>query len=152
MGLFSSVYHTHSHTETEVPYEKTVIEKRAPTDDSIRLADEYLEKAKKQVMSVFKLEPNALEPGVHGNIFMFNENFLDGGIQYIVQFNLNGAPFEFEFKLDHFEVRNLRLLNNVEADRKIFEKVYETISKKIALELIRSTGTKAIALKEDYKI
>lgn len=152
MGLFSSVYHTHSHTETAVPYEKTVIEKRAPTDDSIRLAGEYLEKAKRQVMSVFKLEPNSLEPGVHGNVFLFSENFLDGSLQYIVEFNLNGNPLKFDFKLDHFEVRNLRLLNTVEADRKIFEKVYDTIAKKIALELIRSTGTKAIGLKEDYKI
>lgn len=156
MGLFSSVYHTHSTKEVAVPYEKTVIEKRAPTDDSIRLAGEYTEKTQKQFMSAFKLEPNELGEGINANVFAFCDERVGyatahPSIKYFTKFKLNGKTFEFDFEMDPFEVMELRRIDSIEADKKIFQKVYKTISDTIALELIRSTGTKSIGLKEDYK-
>jgi hypothetical protein len=51
-------YHTHN-TEYK-PYEKLVVEKKAPTDDSIRLYGELLEKAYGSILSKFKCEGNTL--------------------------------------------------------------------------------------------
>jgi len=44
------LYLTFGGRDTPVPYEKTVIEKRAPTDDSIRLYEEIKTKAYKSII------------------------------------------------------------------------------------------------------
>jgi len=52
-----SLFYTQSSKEY-VPYEKTVIEKRAPTDDSIRLYEEIKTKAYKSILDTIKINDN----------------------------------------------------------------------------------------------
>ena len=48
-------------TRTEhVPYEKSIVEHRAPTDDSIRIWEEMKEKAYKSILGSIELRDNAL--------------------------------------------------------------------------------------------
>tara|TARA_R110000803_G_scaffold78075_3_gene143110 strand:- start:961 stop:1434 length:474 start_codon:yes stop_codon:yes gene_type:complete len=156
MGLFSTTYHKHTHTSTSVPYEKTVIEKRAPTDDSIKLWDEYLEKAKNRILSVFKLEDNTIGQGVNAIVVAFvDESFTTAlaapALKYFVRFLLNGEKFEFKFDLDPFEVQELRK-DPYSADQKILAKVVEKMSQIISIKILEAVGTKKIGLKEDYTL
>ena len=62
-----------SHTEY-VPYDKTITEKRAPTDDSIRLANEYKDKILNDLMGSAVLNNNEFNCAisVYQNPAMFN--------------------------------------------------------------------------------
>lgn len=85
-------------TETrDVPYEKTVIEKRAPTDDSIRIYSEMVEKAQKSVVDAFRIESNILNVSVV--VFKECDVFYD---QRTVRYKckLNGVNFDGSVKIE----------------------------------------------------
>ena len=76
----------------------TITEVRAPTDDSIRLAKEYEEKVKKEIVASYVFDnPNE----VSGNAVVF-DNPLQCGKDVWFRFVLNGEEFEFKkFISDH---------------------------------------------------
>lgn len=51
----------HSHRTEHVPYTKTVVEKKAPTDESIRLYGEMLDKARDSIVDSFQLDGNIVK-------------------------------------------------------------------------------------------
>ena len=77
-----------------VPYEKTVHEHRAPTDDSIRIYEETLQKAEDRLLSVVTLGDNKLK----GSIAVF-EDMLNLGTHVNYRFTLNGEEFTGSKKL-----------------------------------------------------
>lgn len=150
MGLFNTVYY--NHTTKSVPYEKsvTVHEHRAPTDVSIKIYDEMLEKTKNRVLGVFKIESNLVKCVV---IAMQNPNFCSVDLQnikYFVRFELNGELKEFSFDIDAFELNTYR----ESYDRELLEKIINKISEYIAMEILKTSTVKTtkIGFKQDYTL
>ena len=54
----------HSHSTEYVPYTKNVVEHRAPTDESIRLYGELVEKAQRSLLDSFELKNSILDIAV----------------------------------------------------------------------------------------
>lgn len=102
MGLFST---THIHkSETEyVPYEKEVYitEKKAPTDESVRLLNEMQEKAQGNIIATIKIDENHLK----AIVIYFRDNYIEDRMVYNIRFELNGKEFRVEGYIDKFEWR-----------------------------------------------
>ena len=69
MGLFT----THTYRELAVPYEKTVHEHRAPTDESIKILREMEEKSRQQIVEKFVVNNNV----VNGSVTLFRDAMTD---------------------------------------------------------------------------
>jgi len=104
-----------------IPYAKTIIEKKAPTDDSIKLYDEIKEKAYNSILYAIPLEDNVFK----GNLIIYQD---------ICQFNkvckylffLNGIKYEGSFDVDD----NL-LLRKDELIFRIYKRLSDEISKQL---------------------
>ena len=59
--MFDTYYPTR---EVAVPYVKTVKEYKAPTDDSIRLYGEFLDKAQKAILDSFIIKGSFWKPSL----------------------------------------------------------------------------------------
>ena len=112
-------------TKTEhVPYVKTVIEKRAPTDDSIRIYEEVKEKAYASIVDTIEIRDNA----VNIKAILYRDLFTFAHIcKYVVRINghkLKGEIdiSEFDFK-DKFEFVNL---------------IFKRVSEHLAGEMIKT--------------
>lgn len=77
-------------------YPQTVIEKRAPTEESIRLYKEMREKIEAEYTKVIldQMEPNSL---THAKIER-QVNFMEGNVSYHIAFRLNGHDHRVEVK------------------------------------------------------
>ena len=130
-----------------------ITEKRAPTDESIKLYDEYLEKTKDRVLNVFKIDTGVVE--ILTVAFMNEANVTDSdtpAIRYFCRFNLNGQQEEFQFKLDNFDVRNLMRQPEHIRDKEILEKVVERASRIIAVRMLKQVKTTQLGLSKDYNL
>jgi hypothetical protein len=79
-------YHNH---EVEVKISQ------APTDASIKLYEEYLQKAKDNLLKNYTTEFNSIKCRFH----IFNSPTLDYDYKIICRFNINGEDNEFSFSL-----------------------------------------------------
>ncbi len=86
MALFKSEHHHTHHTE--------IHEHRAPTDESIRLADEMREKALQSVIDSIKVGDNTFDGQV---VQTMNYNF---GFDVHAIFKLNGRKYHAKVELD----------------------------------------------------
>lgn len=105
-----------------------VTEKKAPTDESIRLYDEFLEKAKGQLVHSVVVDTNVLK----GAVFCFKNNFMSFSYTCFIKFLLNGKEYKLEVTVDPKKAR-------WEADPKneLIKMLYKSISESIAQELIK---------------
>ena len=118
-----------------VPYEKTVTvtEKRASTDDSIRIFDEMEQKALKHLMSRDKLEFN----GIKLIAYFFNHMVMSNELDYKLKVNINGKEYLFEGvtnQRDYMEFQSV--LGGGYSKGKIVEKFFKHISDIIAKTLL----------------
>ena len=105
-----------------VPYEKTVHEHRAPTDDSIKLYGEMLEKAYESILESFSIEANELN-GVEA-IITHDCQF---GKCCMIHFKLNGKSFTKRLEIASYEDDYNKVLN----------KMVEDLATYISVEIIR---------------
>jgi len=110
---------------TDVYVKQTVTEKRAPTDDSVRLLMEMEDKALDKLVSITKLENNFFKATWHTF-----DDYMNGGLNIICRFELNGKEEKFDFKICKFECRN-----DQELIEKVREKVLERLSRIFTYEL-----------------
>lgn len=120
-------------TTTYVPYEKTVIEKRAPTDDSIRLYKEMKEKAEQSIIDSFKVE-NTL---VQGRIVVAR----DAGIDYN-----NSLKVFFKIMINGHEFSDKIVCDMDLSREEIIEKVIGEMSTRIAKEVLSNAPNDQIAI------
>lgn len=106
-----------------VPYTKTVIEKRAPTDDSIRLYEEIKEKAYNSILDSCTIETNTLHSKclVYRDVYSFSTK-----LKY--SFNLNGKEYANTISIKEDLVGDRREYLNI---------IYKELTKLIALDLTR---------------
>jgi len=115
-----------------VPYEKTVIEKRAPTDESVRLLKDMTAEALCLVLDNLILKGNGLEASA---IIMENRMGASKTIQY--RMVLNGKKIEGCIDTDHRDF----IVNAREAVGELLKRLSEDIAK----EVVMSIGTDVIA-------
>ena len=100
-----------------VPYDKTVIEKRAPTDESIKLLNEMQEKAYDNITAIYRCENNKLQFSVVE--FKPQPNYSLGCRDYYldVRIELNNNVYNIPVLLD----RSITTASNGEERWEIFK-------------------------------
>lgn len=103
MGLFSTT-HIHKGRTEYVPYEKTVsiTEKKAPTDESIRILNEMEEKATQNIIAKIKIESN----NINAVALYFRDEFIQNRVAFRIKFILNGKTHDIVDYIDNFEWRD----------------------------------------------
>lgn len=101
-----------------------VSEKRAPTDESVRLLKELEKEAKDKVLSAEKLDNNL----IHAKVWTM-QNILSYKDEFKILMNINGKQFTHDMSIEIDTTKHVKL-----------EKIYEVISKRIAAELMNSVA------------
>lgn len=109
-----------------VPYEKTIIEKRAPTDDSIRIFDEMKQKAFGAVVESILVNDNTInfaagifdDPQGYRKIFMY-------------RLVVNGKLIEGDIKLEQ---------SRIYSQQELIEAVFKALAESIAVDLMKVSG------------
>lgn len=84
-----------------VPYDKTVTvtEKKAPTDDSIKLLNEFEEKARKNIIAKINIDENYLKAVAVAHWV----DIMHDQIIFYGKFTLNGKEYRIEEKINNYE-------------------------------------------------
>lgn len=123
-----------------VPYEKTVTatitEKRAPTDESIRLLNEFQEKAKENIIKSIVIDSNIAKCVC----IYYQDVLFDNKILFHIRFILNGKEHVVSDSIDCFEIQGMKRNAKDDLPHRINEHVFKFFHKKfaewIAAELI----------------
>lgn len=104
MGLFSdNHYHKHDNS-THIRYPDTIKEVKAPTDESVRLLNEFQEKALDNLISKVEVKDNLVE----GTVMAFEMGCTTAAIQFeikiICKFKINGHEYVVEKGIDRSEL------------------------------------------------
>lgn len=121
LASLSPQRHDHHHTET-----KTIVEKRAPTDESVKLLREMEAAALAKIIDATRVGDTTFECVVHAQ-----KDVVSDSDMYRVIFSLNGK----RMTVDH-TVRCIDMLNGVSGIRHIVDALIKLISEKIALEVV----------------
>ena len=115
-----------ANTRESTPYERTIHEHRAPTDDSIRLYEEMKEKAYKSILDTIKINDNILN--LKAIIYK------DPSHNHICSYSLtlNGEEFSGKFTISDFE------LQIAEDKGEVLRRVVENISKVLAVRIVKA--------------
>lgn len=110
-----------------IPYEKSVsvVEKRAPTDDSIRLYAEIKEKAYSSVLSTIELQDNILNLSA---IVYEEVNSMHKVCKY--RLTLNGKEILGEKRIDALDIKTKDI-------REVYSEIVNDISQYIAVEILK---------------
>lgn len=108
-----------------VPYEKTVIEKRAPTDDSVRIYAEFKEKAFASILDTIKTDNNVLS--VAAITFQDFESF---GAKCRYSVTLNGLKIEKTIPIKDFILKNPEV--DMPAKQQVLREILKDVSEEIA--------------------
>lgn len=148
MGLFSTHTYRSKTVTNNIPYEKTIHEYRAPTDKSIVLYDEYLEKTKAAVLGVYKIKTSLVEIVT----VAFSNNYAPSsdrqGIRYYSKFSLNGIEHTVEFEIDGFKIRELKKSGRYE--QLLIEEIVERVSKRITISMLRNLKIEDLGINRKY--
>jgi len=114
--------YTYSSPSTNyVPYEKTVIEKKAPTDESIRLYGEFLEKARNSIFDSFSVTSTTL----NFYITIFRDHLT---LKNYAVYKLNLNNQEFINKVELFSSFD------ISDRRQVVKTIFKAIAEDIALQ------------------
>jgi hypothetical protein len=105
------------------PQYVNVTEKRAPTDDSVRLLKEFRQAAEKDLVSSLKLENNLISATLH-----VYKDPLQWKEQYVVLTKINGKNFRIEVERDPYQKETWE------------EVVFNRVAEYIAAELLGKAG------------
>jgi hypothetical protein len=90
----SNLNHYHSHK-----HDVTVNEHKAPTDESVRLLNEILEKAKKNIVKNVQVSNNIL----NFESLFFEDYFVGNRLELYANFKLNGHYYEVKSEINYDE-------------------------------------------------
>lgn len=107
-----------------VRIEKTVTEKRAPTDESVKLLREMEQSARDSVTKALRLTNNTFDGVLHVETDQMSDT-----IMMRVTFDLNGKRIE----VDHSKPRGLKGRDD---KMKLLSELHEKISNKVASEIL----------------
>ena len=110
-----------------VPYEKTVIEKRAPTDQSVAILYEMQEKCQKAILDSVEIKDNGLE-----GVAVIRKSPLKLKFEIAYRFTLNGRNYTGSVETNCTSFSQ----NDNEALRCLFKAMAIDISEKIVITLM----------------
>lgn len=97
-------YHSHGNQSSYSSSKIEVVEKKAPTDESVRLLMEMEKKAEDKLLHGWHIDmkDNKLE----GAVFIKQKDITSLSTIYLVKFNLNGVPHKVEVRVGYDEEEN----------------------------------------------
>lgn len=107
-----------------------IVENRAPTDESVRLLKEMEEEVKNNIIDSIRLTNNGFEGQV-----LVNQNYINGQLDILVVFKLNGKKIVTKFFINHFDVNH--------KDKWIPELI-NAVAKDISIEILSNVFNKSI--------
>ena len=112
-------------TRTEhVPYEKSIVEYRAPTDDSIRIWEDMKEKAYKSILGSIELRDSVLNM----NAILYEETYSNEKVcKY--RLSLNGQEITGEVRSSRLDLKN---------KMELYRKIVDDAARHIAIEILKS--------------
>lgn len=131
-----------------VPYEKSVniTEKRAPTDDSIKLYGELQNKAFESIVDTFELTNNVVD----GVAVATMKEFSFRNVIFLTKFKLNGVEYKTQTEFPRVEYS---LLDKSEKRKKLIEFLIKSIGERITYQILLSVERDlAKSLKEEFQI
>jgi len=113
---------------------QTVTERKAPTDESIRLLNEFQAKAQQNFIDHIKVDMSNF---CKANVFFFNHD-LRGDIQFFIEFEFNGEKYQLEGSIDRTEFMGIyhRGYENAFGHDAVYKLYFDHISKLIAVEIV----------------
>lgn len=123
MGWFSDDRHYHTHT-SHVTSNSTVTEKRAPTDDSVKLLKEMEKAAENKLLSRIEINNTLLEIVA----FEVSENVLDRGYKCLFVVKINGKIIEHAVDISKHNT-----------PQELMQEVYRKISETFTEELLKAS-------------
>ena len=118
--MFDTIRTLHSHQHG--PSSVYVTEKRAPTDESVRLLKEMEQKARDKVVASIELDSNL----VKGRVYVMKD-YLSGKNNFAVLMDINGKRVEIKVSTNEYESAEAQL-----------QEVYQEIGRQIAAEVMPS--------------
>lgn len=100
INMFDRIDRSDRSTKIEFPDTIKVHEHKAPTDESIRLYEEFKLKALDSIVRSFKIESNILNAHV---IAIAEDPCLDK-VRVVIRFNINGQDFKTEAFVERFNI------------------------------------------------
>lgn len=109
--------------------------KRAPTDESISLLNEFTKKAKDNIIHTVHIQENYLK----AIAIYYKDEILSNRTHFHLKFNLNGKEYLIEDSVDNWEWRNIELKKwNGLGNEVIFKALHKKFSEIIAEELMKN--------------
>lgn len=125
------MFDTHHHGPRSIHQTTTVTEKRAPTDESVRLLKEMEQAAQDKLLSITRLKDNSLDATWH----IFEDPARDN-MEAICRFSLNGQEHRIKIPIE----RSMRYKED-EIGAKIHEAITREIAAVLAVDLFRNEGS-----------
>jgi len=119
-----------------VPYEKTVHEHKAPTDESVKLLNEMQKAALDNIVKTFNVNDNTVNACV---IYLINKADFDG-FKFVAKFTFNGKEHKIEGEILRHEL--------IETSKYGSEKVALAIYKSMCFLIAQNVLTDAPGLRE----
>lgn len=123
-----------------IPYEKSVSvnEHKAATDESIKLLNEFQEKAKENLCYSVRIN----QTFINAVAFFFREDHMDGGFEVYYKFGLNGSEFKVKSFISDDEFQEQQMKHPLEEPALNISMIliYDKISTEISKELLRLTA------------
>jgi hypothetical protein len=147
MGLFyTENKHKHEHntkvTVTHGDQNVNVTEKRAPTDESVRLLREMEASAKKEVEKAFNIHDNKLNC-----LVQFAQNMIDDTMKVRVTYDLNKARYTTDVALPMWDILMNPLVDNCQF---IIDEVAKDMAKNIVAPALGELFSQMMVIKHDH--
>lgn len=124
-----------SHSTSNVKVE----EKRAPTDESVRLLREMEEKACNNITNAIVIEDNV----VNGSVMVFDIDPFDRHYRFVASFQLNGKDFRVEESINETVL-------GAEGEMIMINFLYKAVADELARQLL-SAGVEKYADRHSWK-
>jgi len=139
MGLFNTTVHHHERNDYTKEVVKTVHEHKAPTDESVRLLNEFEDKARKNIIKELQIQENYLS----AIVVLYQSDDIFNQCIYHIRFILNGKEYFFEVPIKRREFTNETsgFYDNDAFDSIVRKFLMKKFSDIIAVEIIKEHPT-----------
>ena len=136
MGLLTGDTYISTGGGTEyVPYceRVEVTEHRAPTDMSVKLLNEFEEKARENIIAKVEIREN----NINAAVIYYMDNFAGNRIEFHIRFKFNGKEYVMRDSVDRFDWnKEVAMKYSGFGSKAVFIAFHERLSKIIAAELM----------------
>jgi hypothetical protein len=135
--MFDKHFHSHDRrTIVQQPSKIEVTERRAPTDESVRLLSEMEKAAEARLLGAVRVETNT----VNGLVVFKQASFMADEVRYFVIVNINGREYRAEYPLERSEVMRLTRDRQALAEDLLLKAIGNGLSNLIVQELKKEGG------------